>query len=323
MKVNQSIHLQLVLPKLRQFIVDQQTTNTPNLTTFLKRAKKTVAAAMSQQQLLTLFNFPQQSWPPIAAITALADGLATKNYWLRADPVSLRVDLVHIYMLGNSQLSLHVDEVEQLAAMLNQHLAQENLHLYTPHPLRWYLQCPKLPDIETHNPEEIFGRTIADYFPQGAERNYWLTLLTELQMLLHTAPINQQRAARGVAKIDALWLWGAGELPQITANAHLFTKIYTDNPLAKGLAILNRIRVVDLQNIVAAIKMASEHPGHYLICSDLCLDENSSEQLFALLLDLLKKKNITTTRLFPGDGYCYDLDRRDLRPWWWPRMRAP
>lgn len=305
MKINHDTHLQLVLPGLRP----------PKITAFFKRAKKTAIGTINQQ-LLTLFHFHSQSPPPIAAITALADGLTAQNYWLRADPISLRVDLVHIYMLGNSRLLLNAAEVEQFATMLNQHLAQENLQLYTPHPLRWYLRCPQLPDIQTHNPEEIFGRPIADYFPRGKSRDYWLTLFTELQMLLHTAPINQQRAAQGAATVDALWLWGAGEWPAITPDSTLFTKVYTDNALAKGLALLNQIQVVDLKNIAEAIKVVNEHPGHYLICSELPIDEKAGEQLIALLIDSLKKKNLATTRLYLGDSCCYDLTTRDFHPWW-------
>jgi hypothetical protein len=72
--------------------------------------------------------------------------------------------------------------------------------------------------------------------PQGADRKAWHTRLNEIQILLHTSPVNAAREARGVLPANSVWFWGGGRLPQ--AGAVRWTQLWSNEPLAQGLARL-------------------------------------------------------------------------------------
>jgi len=52
------------------------------------------------------------------------------------------------------------------------------------------------------------GRPLDSHLPEGPRGAEWRRWLTEAQMLLHEHPLNQQREARGLRPLNALWLAG-------------------------------------------------------------------------------------------------------------------
>lgn len=56
------------------------------------------------------------------------------------------------------------------------------------------------------------------FLPSGRDLKRWQKLLTELQMLLHTHPVNQARVARGERPINSLWLDQCARAEQIPAT---------------------------------------------------------------------------------------------------------
>lgn len=129
-----------------------------------------------------------------------------------ADPVFMRTgsDTVE---LDFQPPELSREEVEKLLASLNKHLAQDGLVLKAFHPQRWYLYqlddsfSRDLP-VTTPLSEAGVGN-VFPYLPQSSDK-YWAQLFNELQMLLHTQPVNQQREAKGLPPVNGLWLWGEG-----------------------------------------------------------------------------------------------------------------
>ena len=53
----------------------------------------------------------------------------------------------------------------------------------------------------------VAGRRLNDWWKQDAETRPWRRLLNEIQMAWHDHPVNEARA-RGVAPVNALWLYG-------------------------------------------------------------------------------------------------------------------
>ena len=319
-----NINLSLVLPGLWQSCSDVDKTRCPNVALLLKRAEREPAEKDVNSQLFALFSCPVSASLPIAAVTALSDGLPMHRCWLRADPVALAVDLVHIYMLGNAHLTLTHDVVNDYLKLLNRHLMPDHLELFAPHPLRWYLQCQEKPGIKTHDPEAILGKSITDYLPTGSDGNGWVKRLTELQMLLHDSATNHQRALHHEPKVDALWLWGEGDLPQCDAEESPWTAVITDDAVTRGLALLNKVDCVGLEaSITDCVTAYCHHTGSYLLSSqqfaashpDRPLDEAMDQQM-AVLIGFLREQTLSTLRLYPGDGYCYHLTSRQLKRWW-------
>jgi len=169
----------------------------------------------------------------IAAVTLRADGMEPgAAYWLRADPVHLR--------LQRDQLILHpdvpvgADEAAQLCASLNAHFAGAGLRFSAPHPQRWYLQLDAAPDMTTHPLAQVAGRNVHAYLPQGPDALRWHGVFNEIQMLLFEHAVNQAREARGELPINSVWLWGGGRAAGQLLRP--YTKLCGDSDLAGAFA---------------------------------------------------------------------------------------
>jgi len=88
--------------------------------------------------------------------------------------------------------------------------------------------------LRTHALESVIGRDIKPLLPSAKRR--WHALLTEVQMLLHTHPINRARENRNQPLLNGVWFWGGGVCP--TSARSPATTLYAGDPLTRGLARL-------------------------------------------------------------------------------------
>lgn len=183
-----------------------------------------------------LANFFEINTLPVAELGALGADLHGKGeYWLRADPVELYADLAQVYLVGNKHLDLKPDEIEALKTYLNEHFKTENMQLFIEKNNEWYLNLNFKPELKTFSTLQVEGKNIYNFLPTGQQKNFWQKWLTEVQMLLQSAPINQQRKAQKQPQINSLWLWGEGDLADFKVkqeNIH----IISNNHVALGVA---------------------------------------------------------------------------------------
>lgn len=174
----------------------------------------------------------------IAAITRVADmGVIDHEWWIRADPVHLEPGRDSLML--RSGLDLTQEEAAQLVAELNESLSQDGWLLKAPRPHRWYLKPPAAPSIRTTPLNAVIGRDIHPHLPQGDDYKTWHTRLNEIQILLHTSPVNAAREARGALPANSVWFWGGGRLPR-PGTVH-WTQLWGDTALAQGLARLTGV----------------------------------------------------------------------------------
>lgn len=172
---------------------------------------------------------------PAAALRALADGLdARHGIWLCADPVHLRLARDSLTLADPAELALSAEECAALSPTLAAELAHVG-EFFAPHPQRWYLRLATPPRARFHDLDQVVGRNLQAWLPEGDEARAWRRALTESQTLLHGHPVNQLRERRGLPPANSLWFWGAGALPaDLAAPADA---VLTDEPLARGLAL--------------------------------------------------------------------------------------
>lgn len=172
---------------------------------------------------------------PVAAITRVADmGVVDNEWWIRADPVYLEAHRDRLVL--HAGLGLTGPEAERLAAELNESLALDGWLLRAPHPERWYLKPDGDSAITTTPLPVAVGQDIHPLLPRGREQRAWHTRLNELQILLHTSPVNAAREAQGRLPANSVWFWGGGRLPRLRLVN--WASIWANDPLSLGLARL-------------------------------------------------------------------------------------
>jgi hypothetical protein len=230
-----------LFPPARLLETAAQDMRLPALQTLLVRGTRQPSPAEGVEAALceALGISRQQDWP-LAPITLVADGgLAGDAYWLRADPVHLRVMRDRIVLADSDALSLSREEADALADAVARHFGAD-LSPLPLHPQRWYLRLPVPPRLTTTPLSVAVGRDIDPLLPQGPDAMQFRARLNELQMLLHEHPVNQAREARGDLPVNSLWLWGGGCLPVARA---LSLTIYTGDAEAQALGAFSGARV--------------------------------------------------------------------------------
>lgn len=165
--------------------------------------------------LFRSFGVPKQQDWPVAPLTLEWDGGKTGDgYWLRADPVHLKVERGEVILADSGVFSISRQEAETFTETLNRNLHEQGLLLCPLTPERWYLRLEKAPRLNTRPLPAAAGRNISDLLPQGEEGAAWRRLLNEIQMLLYPHPLNEEREARGELPVNSVWLWGGGVMPE-------------------------------------------------------------------------------------------------------------
>ena len=209
----------------------------------------------------------QQDWP-IAPITLVTDGAGAiktgDDYWVRADPVHLRIEHDQIVLADSRIFRISNEEAEQFSSLLNRHFCENGQEIkFLPlKPDRWYLRLVKTPPANTRLLSEAANKGIDKLLPFGANADPWRALFNEIQMVLHEHPLNEAREARGELAINSVWFWGGGIMPKSLASP--FIHVWTNEVLASSLAAACGTEQTLLPADADAWQAAAQ-PGNHLI----------------------------------------------------------
>ncbi|MBK5104299.1 MAG: regulator [Burkholderiales bacterium] len=247
--INSDMHCHLLLPDLfwpeRDFPGIYRELGTPALEQLLAKGRLRVEADPAEAEtceawLCRRFGADRQGDCPVAPYSLLADGGEPGSYfWLRADPVHLKLEGNRLVLADSARFALSQLEAETLADSLNAHFSGDGLMFLPLRPDRWYLRLAQAPSLETTALAYAAGRSVDDLLPRGGDATSWRARLNEVQMLLHGHAVNAAREAAGELPINSIWLWGGGTLPE--AAPVPFNSVWSGNPLAAGLAQAARI----------------------------------------------------------------------------------
>src|SRR5882672_8684073 len=289
--------------------------------------RKRIAPISPEAWLFERFGVPKQRDWPVAPYTLLADGGAPeRHYWMRADPVHLRVSRDSLGLTDTFEVSR--EESEALVETLNRHFGPAML-FYPMRPARWYVRLGKAPDMQTTPPVAARGPAIDEKFPSGPDAMRFHALMNEAQMLLHEHPVNDEREARGEPALNSIWFWGGGVID--TGRARPFSMVFGDDPLARGLALAAGIPVRALPKDAGSVLSALGDEGRALVVLDAPREARLLERRtvlerdwFGPLLAALKSGRIgmLTLQLCGADSLLeVETVRSDLRYFW--RRRKP
>jgi hypothetical protein len=211
----------LVLPSLQTLLARADSSHTPpqNLEAWLGKA----------------FGIEPQQNVPVAPLTLAFDGgMPGNDYWLRADPVHLRLHRDQGSLIDASIATLTQPEAEALCVTLNHQFAGEGLAFLPLQPDRWYVKLAHIPAMQTVALHAAIGKDIHPLLPSGTDAAGWRQRLNEIQMLLFEHPTNTERESRGELPINSVWFWGGGMMPKNIAIA--YSSVSSDDLFTRGLA---------------------------------------------------------------------------------------
>lgn len=161
------------------------------------------------------------------------------GYWLRVDPVHLAINQHGAEMADPAALAISQDEATQLLAALNAQFAEDGLRFVAANPQSWLLYVGSKPDVMFTPLDAVYGCTVHDHLPHGADAAHWHRLLNEIQMLLHGHAVNDARANRNQLLINSIWPWGGGEYPLPAKLPRPAGIVYADDAGLNSLATLS------------------------------------------------------------------------------------
>jgi hypothetical protein len=303
----------------------------PALEDFLSRARPSNMDGRGlEQTLFKLFNLSVGRGDdiPVAALTRQWEAQDAGGYWwLRADPVHLRADRDRIVMLGNRMLDISAEECRELALELNRHFSAEDWMLDAANARRWFVRLDKDPQIATTALSDVVGQDILHHMPHGKAERHWRSMMNEVQMVLHSSRINQEREARGAPAINSLWFWGGGRLP-CPASVN-WSQLWSNDGFSQSLAALMRVPGASLPSD-AGEWLEDDTPGEQLLVMDGLQEkiqfadveawreyvQTLHDAWFAPLFAALKQRRLAALNLYPADGRVLRLSAGDARRWW-------
>ena len=255
------------------------------------------------------------------------------KWLLRADPVFIAPDRDQLIMTRIEEADLSMSEAEQLVDQINgffkSYQEESFWTLKAVNPQRWYIISDKAIELDSAPPEKVYGKPLKNFLPSGKDSDHWRNLFNEFQMILHQSPVNQMRIQSKKLPINSLWLWGA--VPYIAQEALksqcVFDKVYTNNPVATGLARQGDADVSELQAYQSSMEdsydnrlYVIESPGECLHNQDLFSWVSELKKLehdfFKPLLSDLKSGKLRQLELVSPSGNYLTIDRKHLRRWW-------
>lgn len=301
----------------------------PSLCKLLSIANSRAGGDNSEQAVAELFALQRQPHiaPPFAALALLGEGKQPeRHWWLRADPVHLVPDLQRLRLAEPSHLNISRDDAQALTREVSALFEESGVTLHCAHPARWYLALDEDPAIATKHWSEAVSGSAESLLPTGPGSAHWRRLMTEAQMLLHASQANVSRESRGLAPVNALWIWGAGRLPEPNRTLPP-TAVCTSDPLLLGLARLHGSREMTAP---CDFTPTETHGATVVVRDDRCAGParcgdaqtwqielaKLEAQLFRPALQALRSGALSALTIDALSGKVYQVARRDLRRFW-------
>ncbi|ROZ76106.1 phosphoglycerate mutase [Ramlibacter sp. WS9] len=132
--------------------------------------------------------------------------------WARITPCHWRVGTGQVAMDPPS--TLHLDEGQSRALLdaMQPYFREDRIALEFHQPMFWLAQGEIFRDLPTASLERVAGRSVDDWMPRMREAAPLRRLQQEMQMLLYTHPVNEERERTGLLPVNSFWVNGAGVL---------------------------------------------------------------------------------------------------------------
>lgn len=128
--------------------------------------------------------------------------------------------------------------------------------------------APFSKETKTTPPHDLTDKPIAPGIPTGPGADILLQLMETSKALFATHPVNQERAASGVAPATQVWLWGEGRRPAFKSFHERFGKrgaVITAVDLLRGLGKLLGWDIINVPGATGYLDTDYAAKGRYAI----------------------------------------------------------
>lgn len=132
--------------------------------------------------------------------------------WAWITPCHWRVATDHILMGHPGQLHLDAEASRALCAAMQPYFEQDGITLDYAAPTSWLARGEIFRDMPAASLDRVAGRDIDDWMPRAAQARTVRRLQQEMQMLLYTHEVNDERVRAGLLPVNSFWVSGTGAL---------------------------------------------------------------------------------------------------------------
>jgi hypothetical protein len=148
---------------------------------------------------------------PWAARQAAADGVATGSHaWALLSPVHLHLGTDQVSLADPRSLQLDDNDSRVFFEAVSELFTSEGFALHYGAPTRWYAAHASFAGMATASLDRVIGRNVDGWLRSDPAARLIRRLQKEVQMLLYTHPLNEQREAAGLPALNSFWLSGCG-----------------------------------------------------------------------------------------------------------------
>ncbi|HWI80811.1 phosphoglycerate mutase [Ramlibacter sp.] len=135
-----------------------------------------------------------------------------RQAWARITPCHWRVGSDHVAMEDPDRLELEEDESRALLAAVQPFFDEDGMALEYAAPTCWLARGEIFRDLPAASLDRVIGRTVDAWLPRVAGAGPLRRLQQEVQMLLYTHAVNDDRQQRGLPPVNSFWVSGTGAL---------------------------------------------------------------------------------------------------------------
>lgn len=157
---------------------------------------------------------------PLAAWALLQDGgQPAGEAWAWVTPCHWQVGTNRVFMHAPQDLQLQAAESQALLAAMQPYFEQDGIQLTYQAPARWLARGEWFGGLPCASLDRVAGQVVDPWMPRGDAGKALRRLQQEMQMLLYTHPVNEERGAAGRLPVNSFWVSGNGALPAGTPPA--------------------------------------------------------------------------------------------------------
>jgi hypothetical protein len=134
--------------------------------------------------------------------------------WAWITPCHWTVHADHVDMADPLQLGLTAKDSDALREAMQPYFAEDGITLFArghgQSHTRWLAHGPVFSDLPTASLDRVAGQTVDAWMPRQPQAKPLRRLQNEMQMLLYTHSVNDQRSQFHLSPVNAFWVSGTG-----------------------------------------------------------------------------------------------------------------